>query len=112
MGPSITDHYGLGLLDTLEVGFLQFYYATGFTPPSVLAISGFTLPNVSEPGLAVPLLIKDQYNACAAIMGSGVTVSAAQPVRLALNYSGIFGDNGPPVDPLRSSPPGCAPPSQ
>jgi hypothetical protein len=105
IGSSMKDYYNLGLLDTLEVGFVQLYYATGFTPPSILTNSGFTLPGVPSLGPAVPLLIKDAYNSCQALMGRPITLIAGQPVRLALSYVGIDGDNGP------APATGCAPPT-
>lgn len=91
IGATMRDYYRLKLTATVEVGFLQFYYATGFTPPSVLTNSGFTLPGVPSIGRAVPLLIKDAFNACTAIIGNPVSLSETQPVRLNRNYSGCCG---------------------
>ena len=98
----MTDHYGLGALFASEVGFIQYYYAFGFTAPSWLQLpSGFSLPGVGPTGLAVPLWIKDAYNSCATGLKDPI---AGQAVRFSPNYTGIAGDNGPP--PAQ----GCAPP--
>ncbi len=93
----VVDSYGLGLYSA-EIGYVQYYYAYGFAPPSKLAVSGFTLPSVSSPGLVVPLWIKDSDNKCQNPQGMAIP---GQPVRLTHQYFGIDGDQGPGT--------GCAP---
>jgi hypothetical protein len=99
----LTDHYALRDLSKAEVGFIQYYYAFGFTAPSWLQLpSDFSLRGTVGGGLAVPLWIKDAYNLCGSSFQE--PMPAGQPVRLNANYTGIDGDNGPP--PAQ----GCAPP--
>jgi hypothetical protein len=100
---TMTDHYAIGNMFGQEVGYIQYYYAAGFTAPSWLQLPvGFSVPGVTVPGLVVPLAIKDIYNSCGSIFQEPLPYG--QPVRLNANYTGIDGDNGPP--PAQ----GCAPP--
>ena len=100
---SIKDFYSFPGIFGAEVGFIQYYYATDFIPPSILSNSGFTLPAITNQGLAVPLLIKDLYNGCKKALGQTFIYIPAQPIRLNQSFSGIDGDGGPGT--------GCAPAS-
>ncbi len=85
-----------------EVGFIQYFYASGFSPPPWMSLpSGFSLPGIANTaqGIVVPLWIKDSYNGC-----SRHVFVAGQPVRLNPGYVGFNGDAGPGM--------GCASPTQ
>ncbi len=102
-GYEMTDKYGLGLYQA-EVGYIQYYYAYGFAPPSWLRLpSTFSLPGLptSLPGNAgngpaVPLWIHDAHNACETVLGDVMTTFPAQTARLNPMFIGIDGDKGPP----------------